>query len=52
MPPETAGLAAEAFLGLSVRRETAREYPEISQKMPQALRTVPQALELRETLPR
>ena len=44
MLPETVEQVVAVFLGLSVRRGTAREYPEISQKVSQALRTVPQAL--------
>ena len=52
MLPETVEQLVEVFLGLFVRRRTAREYPVISRKVSQALRTVPQALELRVTVPR
>ena len=48
----TLGQVVKVSLGLSVRRETAREYPEISRKVSQALRTVPQALVQEATVPR
>ena len=46
MLPETVEQLVEVFLGLSVRRQTAREYPEIFRKTSQAPQTVLRALAL------